>query len=163
MTDFMAVISDFLTGLEPRERLFLKLGSAVLTLVFLVLLLLPGWETYHQLKSQKEALETDMLWLQEKRELVAELVNNCPKVRQREDNDKADIIKLVRRNQLEVQTTVEKEHLISLTITGSKSNQFLKLMHQIACRGFILGKVVLNAEDDDLSKIKATFEVKRVN
>jgi hypothetical protein len=36
-------------------------------------------------------------------------------------------------------------------------------MHQISCRGYILGEVTLVAEADDLSKITATLEVQRVN
>lgn len=161
MTDIMAVISDFFAGLQPRERLFIKVGSTVLVLVLVLLLLLPKWEAYSQLKVQRDTLEKDMIWLQEKRELVAELVNNCPKVRQRADDFKKDLTNLVKRNQLTVKNSVQKGNAISLTITGSKSNQFLKLMHQIACRGYVLDKVLLDADTDDLSKIKATFEVNR--
>ena len=36
-------------------------------------------------------------------------------------------------------------------------------MHQIACRGYILGELAIETEVDDLSKISATFEVERVN
>jgi hypothetical protein len=36
-------------------------------------------------------------------------------------------------------------------------------MHQVSCRGYILGEVTLVAEADDLSKITASLEVQRVN
>jgi hypothetical protein len=70
---------------------------------------------------------------------------------------------LVGRNQLKIVSTKEKENSISLTVGGSKSNQFLKFMHQVSCRGYILGEVTLVAEADDVSKITATLEVQRVN
>jgi len=163
MTDIMAVITDFFAGLQPRERLMIKAGAAVLAITLVVLLLLPRWESYSQLKHQRDTLQSDMIWLQENREVVAELANNCPKLRQAEEGLKADLTQLVRRNQLEILTTIEKENLVSMAIGGSKSNHFLKLMHQIACRGYMLGNVIFEVEDDDLSKIKATFEVERVN
>jgi hypothetical protein len=50
-----------------------------------------------------------------------------------------------------------------MTVSGSKSNQLLRFMHQISCRGYILGELKFVTEVDDLSKITATFEVERVN
>ena len=94
---------------------------------------------------------------------MAGLVNNCPSVRQQKDDLKADLTHLVSRNQLKVVSTKQKENFISMTVSGSKSNQLLKFMHQIACRGYILGELQLVTEEDDLSKITATLEVERVN
>jgi type II secretory pathway component PulM len=163
MTDFMAVITDFLAGLQPRERLFIKVGAVALAIALLIMLLLPKWESYSQIKGQRDTLAADFIWLQEKREMVAGLANNCPSVRQKKENFKADLSHLVRRNQLEVNAMTETDNAISLSISGSKSNQFLKLMHQIACRGYLFSKVIVETEVDDLSKIKAMFEVSRVN
>jgi type II secretory pathway component PulM len=163
MNDILATVSDFFANLESREKRALKIGAMVLAAVIVVMLLLPKWEAYSQVKGQRDSLKADVMWLQDKRDLVAELVNNCPSVRQKKDDFKADISHLVGRNQLKIVSTKEKENTISLTLSGSKSNQFLKFMHQISCRGYILGEVTLVAEADDLSKITATLEVQRVN
>jgi type II secretory pathway component PulM len=163
MNDILATVSDFFANLESREKRALKIGAMVLAAVIAVMLLLPKWEAYSQVKGQRDSLKADVMWLQDKRDLVAELVNNCPSVRQKKDDFKADLSHLVGRNQLKIVSTKEKENTISLALSGSKSNQFLKFMHQISCRGYILGEVTLVAEADDLSKITATLEVQRVN
>lgn len=163
MNDILATVSDFFANLESREKRALKIGAMVLAAVIAVMLLLPKWEAYSQVKGQRDSLKADVMWLQDKRDLVAELVNNCPSVRQKKDDFKADLSHLVGRNQLKIVSTKEKENTVSLTLSGSKSNQFLKFMHQISCRGYILGEVTLVAEADDLSKITATLEVQRVN
>jgi type II secretory pathway component PulM len=163
MNDILAIVSDFFANLESREKRALKIGAMVLAALIAVMLLLPKWEAYSQVKGQRDSLKADVMWLQDKRDLVAELVNNCPSVRQKKDDFKADLSHLVGRNQLKIVSTKEKENTISLTLSGSKSNQFLKFMHQISCRGYILGEVTLVTEADDLSKITATLEVQRVN
>jgi type II secretory pathway component PulM len=163
MNDILAIVSDFFANLESREKRALKIGAMVLAALIAVMLLLPKWEAYSQVKGQRDSLKADVMWLQDKRDLVAELVNNCPSVRQKKDDFKADLSHLVERNQLKIVSTKEKENTISLILSGSKSNQFLKFMHQISCRGYILGEVTLVAEADDLSKITATLEVQRVN
>ena len=163
MTNIMAVITDFFAGLEPRERLIIKVGAAILAMTMVVLLLLPRWESYSELKGQRDILQSDMAWLQENRDLVAGLANNCPQLRQISGDLEAQLTQLARRNQLEILSTTEKETFLSVVASGSKSNHFLKLMHQIACHGHMLGQVSFDVEEDDLSKIKATFEVERVN
>jgi type II secretory pathway component PulM len=165
MNDILAIVSDFFANLESREKRALKIGAMVLAALIAVMLLLPKWEAYSQVKGQRDSLKADVMWLQDKRDLVAELVNNCPSVRQKKDDFKADLTHLVGRNQLKIVSTKEKEkeNSISLTVGGSKSNQFLKFMHQVSCRGYILGEVTIVAEADDVSKITATLEVQRVN
>ena len=98
MTDFMAVITDFLAGLQPRERLFIKVGAVALAIALLIMMLLPKWESYSQIKGQRDTLAADFIWLQEKREMVAGLANNCPSVRQKKENFKDDVIKFEKLN-----------------------------------------------------------------
>ena len=163
MNDIIAIVSDFFAGLQPRERLALKLGAQVIAALLVALMLMPKWAVFAQVKDQRDALKADMSWLQEKQELVGELANNCPNLSKKNDNFKNDLSQLVRRNQLKVLSAKEKGNLVSLTVTGTKSNQFVKLIHHIACRGYMMSEVVLTTEVDDLSKTTATFEVERVN
>ena len=64
MKDFMGLIEDFFSGLEPRERLLLKVASVVFVVALVVILVQPKWEAYSQLSEQRESLKADMDWLQ---------------------------------------------------------------------------------------------------
>lgn len=163
MIDNLAIVSDFFANLEAREKRALKIGTLLLVATVTIMLVLPKWEAYSLVKEQRDALRTDLVWLQEKRDIVAELANNCQSVRHQKDDFKADLTHLVSRNQLKVVSIEEKENFISMAVSGSKSNQLLKFMHQIACQGYMLGELQYVTEADDLSKITATFEVERVN
>ena len=71
MNDILTMVSDFFANLESREKRALKIGALVLAALITVMLLLPKLETYSQVKSQRDALKADVVWLQEKRDLVA--------------------------------------------------------------------------------------------
>ena len=163
MNHFMATVSDFLANLEMREKRALKIGALVVAVIIIIMLILPKWEFYSLIKNQRDVLKENVIWLQEQRDLVAELANNCSSIRQQKDDFKADVTQMVGRYQLVVESAEEKDNVISMTVSGSKSNQLLKLMHQIACRGYILGDLEIETKADDLSKITATFEVERAN
>jgi len=163
MNHFMATVSDLLANLEIREKRALKIGALVVAVIIIIMLILPKWEFYSLIKNQRDVLKENVIWLQEQRDLVAELANNCSSIRQQKDDFKADVTQMVGRYQLVVESAEEKDNVISMTVSGSKSNQLLKLMHQIACRGYILGDLEIETKADDLSKITATFEVERAN
>ena len=163
MNHFMATVSDFLANLEMREKRALKIGALVVAVIIIIMLILPKWEFYSLIKNQRDVLKENVIWLQEQRDLVAELANNCSSIRQQKDDFKADVTQMVGRYQLVVESAEEKDNVISMTVSGSKSNQLLKLMHQIACRGYILGDLEIETKADDLSKITATLEVERAN
>ena len=163
MSHFMATVLDFLANLEIREKRALKIGALVVAVIIIIMLILPKWEFYSLIKNQRDVLKENVIWLQEQRDLVAELANNCSSIRQQKDDFKADVTQMVGRYQLVVESAEEKDNVISMTVSGSKSNQLLKLMHQIACRGYILGDLEIETKADDLSKITATLEVERAN
>lgn len=163
MSHFMATVLDFLANLEIREKRALKIGALVVAVIIIIMSILPKWEFYSLIKNQRDVLKENVIWLQEQRDLVAELANNCSSIRQQKDDFKADVTQMVGRYQLVVESAEEKDNVISMTVSGSKSNQLLKLMHQIACRGYILGDLEIETKADDLSKITATFEVERAN
>jgi len=163
MNHFMATVSDLLANLEIREKRALKIGALVVAVIIIIMLILPKWEFYSLIKNQRDVLKENVIWLQEQRDLVAELANNCSSIRQQKDDFKADVTQMVGRYQLVVESAEEKDNVISMTVSGSKSNQLLKLMHQIACRGYILGDLEIETKADDLSKITATLEVERAN
>ena len=163
MNGILGIVSDFLANLESREKRAVKIGAFVAVVSISIMLVLPRWETYSQVKSQRDDLKTDVIWIQEKRDLVENLVNNCPSIQHQKDDFKADVAHLASRNQLKIVSTKQKENFISMTLVSSKSNQLLRFMHQISCRGYILGELKFVTNADDSSNITATLEVERVN
>ena len=163
MTELLASIANYFNGLQAREKLFVAVGAAAVTVLLSVKILLPLWETYDQLAVQKNTLESDFAWLQEQREVVVKLANNCPLIRQQRGADKSILTQLVRRNQLQLEAVNETASGLSIAMVGGDSNRFLQLMHQIACRGFAVDSIAINPVENNVALLKATVEVQRVN
>lgn len=163
MGDLLARVADFFDGLQAREKLFVVIGAVAAMLILTVQLLLPMWDNYDQLTEQKNSLESDFNWLQEQRDSVVRLANNCPLFREQTGTDKSILTQLVRRNQLQVKAVNETSKGMSIAITGSESNRFLQLAHQIACRGFTVNSIAINPVENNMAVLEATMEVRRAN
>ena len=162
MNDNLSTIMNTFATMQPREKLFLKAGGALILVVLLVLLLLPSIEKYQQLNDQRNSLEADMAWLVEQRDLVAGLSNGCPKMNQSNEDQKANLSNIAKRNQLKVESITDNEQSFVLSVSGDEGNKFLKSIYQIACQGYSFVGINLDPEDEKLSLLKATFEVQRV-
>ena len=162
MNDILSTIMNTFATMQPREKLFLKAGGALILVVLLVLLLLPSIEKYQQLNDQRNSLEADMAWLVEQRDLVAGLSNGCPKMNQSNEDQKANLSNIAKRNQLKVESITDNQQSFLLSVSGDEGNKFLKSIYQIACQGYSFVGINLNSEDEKLSLLKATFEVQRV-
>ena len=162
MNDILSTIMNTFTTMQPREKLFLKAGGALILVVLLVSLLLPSIEKYQQLNDQRNSLEADMAWLVEQRDLVAGLSNGCPKMNQSNEDQKANLSNIAKRNQLKVESITDNEQSFVLSVSGDEGNKFLKSIYQIACQGYSFLGINLDPEDEKLSLLKATFEVQRV-
>jgi len=162
MNDILSTIMNTFAAMQPREKLFLKAGGALMLVVLLVLLLLPSIEKYQQLNDQRDSLEADMAWLVEQRDLVAGLSNGCPKMNQSNEDQKANLSNIAKRNQLKVESITDNEQSFVLSVSGDEGNKFLKSIYQIACQGYSFVGINLNPEDEKLSLLKANFEVQRV-
>ena len=162
MNDILSTIMNTFATMQPREKLFLKAGGALILVVLLVLLLLPSIEKYQQLNDQRNSLEADMAWLVEQRDLVAGLSNGCPKMNQSNEDQKANLSNIAKRNQLKVESITDNEQSFVLSVSGDEGNKFLKSIYQIACQGYSFVGINLDPEDEKLTLLKATFEVQRV-
>ena len=162
MNDILSTIMNTFAAMQPREKLFLKAGGALILVFFLVLLLLPSIEKYQQLNDQRNSLEADMAWLVEQRDLVAGLSNGCPKMNQSNEDQKANLSNIAKRNQLKVESITDNEQSFVLSVSGDEGNKFLKSIYQIACQGYSFVGINLDPEDEKLTLLKATFEVQRV-
>ncbi len=162
MNDILSTIMNTFATMQPREKLFLKAGGALILVVLLVLLLLPSIEKYQQLNDKRNSLEADMAWLVEQRDLVAGLSNGCPKMNQSNEDQKANLSNIAKRNQLKVESITDNEQSFVLSVSGDEGNKFLKSIYQIACQGYSFVGINLDPEDEKLTLLKATFEVQRV-
>ena len=162
MNDILSTIMSTFANLQPREKLFLKVGGTLIFVVLLALLLLPSVEKYQQLNGQRNSLESDLAWLSEQRDLVAGLSNGCPNLSQSGSGQKANLSNIAKRNQLKVESVTDNEQSFLISVSGDEGNKFLKSIYQIACQGYTFKSINLNAEDEKLSRLKATFEVQRV-
>ena len=162
MNDILTTIMNTFAAMQPREKLFLKVGGALILVVLLVLLLLPSIEKYQQLNDQRNSLEADMAWLVEQRDLVAGLSNGCPKMNHSNEDQKANLSNIAKRNQLKVESITDNEQSFLLSVSGDEGNKFLKSIYQIACQGYSFVGINLNPGDEKLSLLKANFEVQRV-
>ena len=162
MNDILSTIMNTFATMQPREKLFLKVGGALIFVVLLALLLLPSVEKYQQLNGQRNNLEADLAWLSEQRDLVAGLSNGCPNLSQSGSGQKANLSNIAKRNQLKVESITDNEQSFLISVSGDEGNKFLKSIYQIACQGYTFKSINLNAEDEKLSLLKATFEVQRV-
>lgn len=162
MNDIVSTLVNAFAALQPREKLFLKVGGGLLIVILLIFLLLPSIEKYQQLNGQKNSLEADLAWLAEQRDLVAGLSNGCPNMSQSGSDQKANLSNIAKRNQLKVESITNNDQSFLISVSGDEGNKFLKSIYQIACQGYNFVGINLNAEDEKLSLLRATFEVQRV-
>lgn len=161
MNDILSTIINTFAALQPREKLFLKVGGALILVALLVMLLLPSIDKYQQLSDQKDSLESDLAWLVEQRDLVAGLSNGCSKISQSNQDQKANLSNVAKRNRLKVESITNNDNSFLLSVTGDEGNKFLKSIYQIACQGYTFNSIELNSEDEELSLLEAKFEVQR--
>ncbi len=162
MKDSLSTILNAFEALQPREKLFMKAGGVLVALVLVAMILLPSIEKYQQLADQKNSLAADIAWLVGQRELVGGLSNGCPKLGQSDADQKVNLSNIAKRNQLKVENIIDNDQSFLISVSGDDGNKFLRSIYQMACQGYIIKAINLDTEDDQLSILKAKFEVQRV-
>lgn len=162
MKHLIESMQGFFDRLQPREKLFLCLGGAVVSVVVLVKVLLPLWQGYDQLVQQKQFLQADLSWLQAQRDIVSKMNNGCVPQRLQQQSSKEILSQLARRNQMQIDSVVDGGDKFVLRARGEDSNRILQLSYQIACYGFLIDKMQINTTENSLS-YSVDLEVSRVN
>jgi len=160
--DILANIAGFFERLQPRERLFVTVGVALVLIVVLVKAVLPQWQTYNQLAQQQQTFEADLLWLQEQRDMVAKLTNSCPPLRFQSGSAADTLTQLIRRNQLKLDTLTDRGDSFVLSAEGSDSNRILQLIYQIACYGYGVDSIEIERLDKS-ARFNVILEIKLVD
>ena len=160
MKDLLESMVSFFDRLQPREKRFLIVGGAVISMVILVRVLLPIWQTYDQLVQQKRSFEADLNWLQEQQAIVKKMTNSCAPLRQQQSQ--SDLLtQLVRRNQLQLDSLVENGDKFALTAEGDDSNRTLQLFYQVACNGFAIEKMEIKPVNNS-TRLSVDMEISLV-
>ncbi len=143
--------------LQLRERQLLTVGGALLLATSVYLSIVPQIQKHGELKRQVEALNTDMQWLQQQRQVVERLANDCANGEVRQESNREQITRLIRRNQLVLVSMRDVNGGLKLSVSGSDANRIISLMHQIACFGYGLTTLEINRSEEGL--MEASMEV----
>ena len=143
--------------LQLRERQLIILGSGLLIATSVYLSIVPQVQKYSELKLQIVTLNTDIQWLQQQRQVVERLVNGCASGDVREESSREQITRLIRRNQLTLDSMRDVNSNLKFSVTGIDANRVISLTHQIGCSGYDLMTLEIKRSEEGL--MQASMEV----
>lgn len=143
--------------LQLRERQLIILGSGLLIATSVYLSIVPQIQKYSELKLQIVTLNTDIQWLQQQRQVVERLVNGCGSGDLREESSREKITRLIRRNQLTLDSMRDVNSNLKFSVTGIDANRVISLTHQIGCSGYDLMTLEIKRSEEGL--MQASMEV----
>lgn len=143
--------------LQLRERQLIILGSGLLIATSVYLSIVPQIQKYSELKLQIVTINTDIQWLQQQRQVVERLVNGCASGDVREESSREQITRLIRRNQLTLDSMRDVNSNLKFSVTGIDANRVISLTHQIGCSGYDLMTLEIKRSEEGL--MQASMEV----
>ena len=143
--------------LQLRERQLIVLGGGLLIATSVYLSIVPQIQKYSELKLQIVTLNTDIQWLQQQRQVVERLVNGCASGDVRQESSRAQITRLIRRNQLTLDSMRDVNSNLKFSVTGIDANRVISLTHQIGCSGYDLMTLEIKRSEEGL--MQASMEV----
>ncbi len=143
--------------LQLRERQLIILGSGLLIATSVYLSIVPQIQKYSELKLQIVTINTDIQWLQQQRQVVERLVNGCASGDVRQESSREQITRLIRRNQLTLDSMRDVNSNLKFSVTGIDANRVISLTHQIGCSGYDLMTLEIKRSEEGL--MQASMEV----
>ena len=143
--------------LQLRERQLIILGGGLLIATSVYLSIVPQIQKYSELKLQIVTLNTDIQWLQQQRQVVERLVNGCASGYVRQESSREQITRLIRRNQLTLDSMRDVNSNLKFSVTGIDANRVISLTHQIGCSGYDLMTLEIKRSEEGL--MQASMEV----
>ena len=155
-------LRDSMGNLQPRERVFVSVGAALVVLAAIYVALLPQWQAHSALADQQARLQADILWLQDQRDVVLRLANGCSaSADARPDSER--LTRLVRRNQLKLSKISETSRGYTLRFGGADANRMVRLAYQIACEGFVVQSFKIDQSIAEGEALSALMEVHSID
>jgi type II secretory pathway component PulM len=156
-------ISGWFAGLQPRERLIITLGTALLFVAALYMALLPAMQKNAELEQRYVSLSDDLVWLKEQSAVVSRLNSSCSDQLLQSGEKKEVIIRTVRRNQMKLFGIDNSESLYSFSVSAPSANRVLQLAYQLTCQGLALENLSVTSSSDSKEVYIADIEVMYVD
>jgi len=157
-------LSGWIADLQPRERVVVSIGAALLVIAGLYMLLLPAMQKNAELTQRQISLTEDIQWLRDQSDVVSRLDRTCSS-QQIQAGEKSEVItRIIRRNQLTLRGIDQvDESLFSFTVTSSSPNRVLQLINQLSCQGLAPETVAIALSPDEKVGYIADIEVTYVD
>jgi type II secretory pathway component PulM len=156
-------ISGWFAGLQPRERLIITLGTALLFVAALYMALLPAMQKNAELEQRYASLSDDLVWLKEQSAVVSRLNNSCSGQAMQSGKKKEVITRIARRNQIKLFDIDNSESLYSFSVSAPSANRVLQLAYQLTCQGLALENLSVTSSSDSKEVYIADIEVMYVD
>ncbi len=156
-------LKDQFAGLQEREKRVVAGGALLIMAAIIYLALLPQLDRHGQLVDEQASLYADMLWLQDQGATVSRLANTCPSTNPSALAPSDSLTRLVRRNQLQLDSLRESGLSFMLAFTASDANRIVRLTHQIACAGFIVQALEVSKSSTATNTWDGSMEVQLAN
>jgi type II secretory pathway component PulM len=156
-------LGSWFSGLQPRERLIIKVGAGLLAIAAIYMALLPAMQKNTELEQRYKRLSEDIQWLREQSEVVRRLNSNCAGQAIQSGKKKDVITRIVRRNQLKLLGFEQGDtSSYSLSVSGPSPNRLLLLIHQLTCQGLSLDTLAVRSSAGAKAAYAADIEVSYV-
>jgi type II secretory pathway component PulM len=156
-------LANWFSGLQPRERLIIKIGAGLLAVAAIYMALLPAMQKNTDLEQRYKRLNADMQWLREQVEVVDRLGSNCAGQAIQSGKKKDVITRIVRRNQLKLLGLQQGDtSSYSLSVSGPSPNRLLQLVYQLTCQGLMLNALDVRSSAGAKATYAADLEVSYV-
>jgi len=157
-------LSGWFTDRQPRERLIVSLGAALLVVAAIYMALLPAMQKNAELEQRHKSLSQDFQWLRDQSAVVSSLDSSCAGQVIQSGKKKEVISRIARRNQLKL-LVLDQDDLsfFSFTVSGVTPNRILQVIHQLTCQGLALESLDVRLSDDAKVGYVADIEVINVD
>jgi type II secretory pathway component PulM len=157
-------LSDWFADLQPRERLIIAVGAALLIVAAIYMALLPAMQKNAELEQRHKNLSAEIQWLREQSKVVSSLDNSCSGQEIQTGEKKEVVTRIVRRNQLRLLSLEQNDpSSYSLSVSATSPNRVLQLIHKMTCQGLSLEALEVNASSDAKEGYVAGIEVSYVD
>jgi len=157
-------LNGWFADLQPRERVIITVGAALLIVAAIYMALLPAMQKNAKLEQRHQSLNEDIEWLREQSKVVSSLNSGCAGQTVQDGNKSEVITRIVRKNQLKLLGLEQSDSsFYSLSVSGASPNRVLQLIHQLTCQGLALEVLEVEASSDKKVAYVADIEVRYVD
>lgn len=145
-----------MNSLEPRERLVLGGGVAVVLVCACILLLGSAWQKRQTLLAGRDIVSGELAWMQEQAELLARMDKHCAIVRVASEPAEARLRTLAGRHGIDMLRLRDSgSGRYDLRLGSVNGNALLAFVHESVCEGFALSTLTVTDATRDVAQADA--------